>query len=87
MVLISLEGIELERLQALRRPVEERAAIGDLLEKEWVGPIEDRDIHLSIRHQRLKVRDQIGVRTQRLGFMFEEHRKIHVACPMQQPGY
>jgi hypothetical protein len=61
MILVSLEGVELQRLEFLRRTIQELAVVGYLLEKQRIGVIDQGEIELAIREERLKALDKLRV--------------------------
>jgi hypothetical protein len=57
-VLISLERVDLQRLEPLGRTVKEFAIVCDLLEEQRIGSIDQREIELAIGEERLKALEE-----------------------------
>src|SRR3990172_1146758 len=78
-VLVAPEGVELEALQGRRLAVEQAAALRDLLEEEWVGAVEDRQVDLPVREQALQLVEEPRALLQCRRGPLEQHGDIHVA--------
>ena len=82
MILIPLEGIQLDRLQPPGRAVDQDGIVEDPLQEKRIGMIEDRHVDFPIADQSLQVGGQIDelVESRRL---FEQRRDVEVAARVQ----
>jgi hypothetical protein len=79
-ILIALEGVDLQPLKLAGRPMEETACLGDLPEEERVRTIEEGKVDFPIGEELLQVQQQLHVRLQRTRHALQQGGEVHVAA-------
>ena len=87
MVLIALERVKLEALKVRQVPMENPAAVGNLLEKERVGVVENGQVEFAVGEEGLKLVEQRSMLPESELGAFEEDRDIDVTARMDVPGH
>ena len=85
MVLVALEGVELQAAKLGFGAVEPPAVLRDLLQEERIGTVENREIEFPAGEQRVKIVFQVSVLPQRERRGVQENAEIHVA-PLVHPS-
>ena len=65
MVLVPFERVDLQLVQPSRRPVQKPALLGDPLQKERIGAVDQRNVDVPTGQQRLEIPDELSARLQR----------------------
>ena len=79
MVLVALEGVELQAAKLGLGAVEHPTVLRDLLQEQRVGVVENRQIELPAREQRVEIVFQVPVLPQRERRLVQDKAEIHVA--------
>src|SRR5437667_10448713 len=82
MVLETLEGVNLEQVQIPLSTEQERAAIGDLPQKQRVSAVDDRQVERLAGKEALNIHFEIDVRVERGRESLEKDGDVHVALRM-----
>ena len=86
-ILVALEGVDLQLREPPRRAGQEPAAAHDLVEEERVGPVQDREIDLLPGKESLKIRMDLRQLLQPRPFAIEEHAHVDVAPVVDSAVY
>lgn len=79
MILVALEGVQLEAAELGVGAVEQAAVVHDLFQKQGVGAIENREIELAPREQGVQIVAELPVLPQTGRRPIQENAEIHVA--------
>jgi len=86
-VLIALERVKLKAAKVRQVPMENPAAVGNLLEKERVGVVENGQVEFAVGEEGLKLVEQRSMLPEGEPGAFEEDRDIDVTARMDVPGH
>src|SRR3990172_2853766 len=80
-----LEGVDPQLLDLSTGAIKKARGLHDLLQEERIGVVDQHQIHLAVRVQRLEIVKESGVFAERKRGSIQQHRKVHVAPRMGAP--